>query len=124
MVLVSSVLLSCSSVKPPFTIAPEELPSEDVLPSEELSDDVPSEDVLPSDAALPSEVVPSEDVLPSEAVPSDAVPSEVVPAALLSPEAVLSLDAESDLPAVLAAEPVAALFSVESPRIAKLSTDS
>ena len=64
-------------------------------------------------------------MLPSDAVlPSADVPSDAVPAALLSPEAVLSLDAESDLPALLAAEPVAALFSVESPRIAKLSTDS
>ena len=85
----------------------------DAVPLEEPSDVLlPSVDV-PSDAALPSA-----DVLPSAApsveaaaLPSaDALPSEA--AALLS------------LPAVLAAEPFAALFRVESPRIAKLSTDS
>lgn len=120
MVLVSSVLPSCSSVNPPFTIAPEELLSVDAVPSEEPSDVLlPSVDV-PSDAALPSV-----DVLPSAvAVPSAAVPLEEA-AALPSADALPSEEAAAlPLPAVLAAEPFAALFRVESPRIAKLSTDS
>lgn len=105
---------SCSSVNPPFTIAPEELLSVDAVPSEE-----PSDVLLPSDATLPSA-----DVLPPAAVVPSAAPS-VEAAALPSADAFPSEEAAAlSLPAVLAAEPFAALFRVESPRIAKLSTDS
>lgn len=113
------MLPSCSSVNPPFTIAPEELLSVDAVPLEEPSDVLlPSVDV-PSDAALPSV-----DVLPSAAVVPSAAPSEEA-VALPSADALPSEEAAAlPLPAVLAAEPFAALFRVESPRIAKLSTDS
>ena len=64
------------------------------------------------------------DVLPPAAVVPSAAPS-VEAAALPSADAFPSEEAAAlSLPAVLAAEPFAALFRVESPRIAKLSTDS